>query len=192
MAKLVLAMFISLDGYIEGPNGEFVPPAWSDDLEKHWSGYGLGRAAHLLYGRKNFLFNKGFWGEAETDPNSPAAGISYAGTMNRLPKTVFSKTLSGDPGWNGTLASPDIAATVNKLKAEAPGDLFTFGGAGLANSLVALDLVDEYRLMVTPALFGDGKRLFEPGLPRLALSLIETRPLNTGAIILHYQRDRKA
>jgi dihydrofolate reductase len=192
MAKLVLAMFISLDGYIEGPNGEFVPPAWSDDLERHWSGYGLGRAAHLLYGHKNFLFNKGFWSQAETDPNSPAAGISYAGTMNRLPKTVFSKTLSGDPGWNGTLAGPDIAATVNTLKVEAPGDLFTFGGAGIANSLVALDLVDEYRLMVTPPLLGDGKRLFEPGLPRVALSLIETRPLNTGAVILHYQRDRKA
>lgn len=35
MAKLVLSMFISLDGYIEGPNGEFVGPAWSDDLEQH-------------------------------------------------------------------------------------------------------------------------------------------------------------
>jgi dihydrofolate reductase len=192
MAKLVLAMFISLDGYIEGPNGEFVPPAWSDEVEKNWPAYALTRAAHLLYGRKNFLFNKGFWSQAETDPNSPAAGISYAGTMNSLPKTVVSKTLSGDPGWNGTLAGPDIAATVNKLKSEAPGDLFSFGGAGIANSLVALDLVDEYRLMATPTLLGDGKRLFEPGLPRLALSLIETRPLNTGAVILHYQRDRKA
>jgi hypothetical protein len=31
----------------------------SDDLERHWSGYGLERARHLLYGRTNFLFNKG-------------------------------------------------------------------------------------------------------------------------------------
>jgi hypothetical protein len=59
MAKLVLAMFTSIDGYIEGPGGEFVPPSWSDDLERHWSGYGLERARHLLYGRTNFLFNKG-------------------------------------------------------------------------------------------------------------------------------------
>jgi dihydrofolate reductase len=192
MAKLVLSIFTSLDGYIERPNGEFVPPAWSDDLARHWSGYALERAGHLLYGRTNFLFNKGFWSAAETDPKSPAAGIAYAGTMNRLPKTVFSRTLAGDPGWNATLVSDDIATAVARLKAEVERDLFSFGGAGLANSLVALDLVDEYRLMVTPDLFGDGKRLFERGRPRIALALIEAKPLDTGAVILHYRRDRAA
>lgn len=190
MAKLVLAMFTSLDGYIERPNGEFVPPAWSDDLAKHWSGYGLERAGHLLYGRTNFLFNKGFWSAAETDPSSAAAGISYAGTMNRLPKTVFSRTLSGDPGWNATLVNDDVAGAVAKLKATAKRDLYSFGGAGLANTLVRLDLPDEYRIMVTPDVFGDGKRLFESGLPRLALALIDAKTMDTGAVILHYRRNR--
>ena len=190
MAKLVLAMFTSLDGYIERPNGEFVPPAWSDDLATHWSGYGLSHARHLLYGRKNFLFNKAFWSAAETDPSSPAAGISYASTMNRLPKTVFSRTLSGDPGWNATLVKDDVAGAVARVKATAQGDVYSFGGAGLANTLVGLDLVDEYRLMVTPEIFGDGKRLFDAGLPRLALNLIDTKTMDTGAVILHYRRDR--
>ncbi|HEX2134447.1 MAG TPA: dihydrofolate reductase family protein [Microvirga sp.] len=192
MAKLVLSMFTSLDGYIEKPGGEFVPPAWSDDLERHWSGYALQRAGHLLYGRTNFLFNKGFWSAADTDPDSPAAGIAYSGTMNRLPKTVFSTTLTGDPGWNATLVKDDLAGAVARLKAEADGDLYLFGGAGIANSMVALDLIDEYRLMVTPELFGGGKRLFEVGRPRLALSLIEATPLDTGAVILHYRRGRDA
>jgi dihydrofolate reductase len=191
MAKLVLAMFTSLDGYIERPNGEFAPPAWSDDLSTHWSGYGRARARHLLDGRKKFLFNKGFWSAAETDPASPAAGISYASTMNRLPKTVFSRTLQGDPGWNATLVKDDIAGAVAKVEATAQGDVYSFGGAGLANTLVGLDLVDEYRLMVTPEIFGDGKRLFDSGLPRLALTLIETKTMDTGAVILHYRRDRK-
>ncbi len=192
MAKLVLSMFTSLDGYIEGPGGEFRPPAWSDDLERHWSGYALDRAGHLLYGRTNFQFNKSFWSAAETDPDSPAAGIAYAGTMNRLPKTVFSRTLSGDPGWNATLVRGDIAGAVAKLKREVAGDLYLFGGAGLANSIVALDLVDEYRLMVTPELFGDGKRLFETGRPRMALTMLSSMPLDTGAVILHYRRNRDA
>ncbi len=192
MAKLVLSMFTSLDGYIERPNGEFAPPAWSDDLSQHWSGYALARAGHLLYGRTNFLFNKSFWSAAETDPKSPAAGISYAGTMNRLPKTVFSRTLSGDPGWNATLVKDDIAGAVTTLKAQvSKGDIYSFGGAGLANSLVALDLVDEYRLMVTPELFGDGNPLFRGGRPRIKLALIEAKPLDTGAVILHYRRDRQ-
>lgn len=190
MAKLILAMFTSLDGYIEGPNG-FVPPAWSGDLETHWSGYALERAGHLVYGRVNFLFNKGFWSLAETDPSSPAAGIPHAAVMNRLPKTVVSSTLSGDPGWNATLAGPDLAAAIGALKSSLEGkDIYCFGGAGVANSLVGHDLVDEYRLMVTPTIFGDGKRLFEPGLPKLGLDLIETHPLDTGAVILHYRRKR--
>lgn len=189
MAKLVLAMFTSLDGYIEGPDG-FVPPAWSDDLEKHWAGYGLSQAGHLVYGRINFLFNKGFWSPAETDPNSPAAGIAHAPIMNRLPKTVVSTTLSGDPGWNASLVKEDLAGAIGRLKVGSSKDIYSFGGAGIANSLIKLDLVDEFRLMVTPDLFGDGKRLFEPGLPRLGLSLIESRPLDTGAVILHYRRER--
>lgn len=192
MAKLVLSMFTSLDGYIERPGGVFAPPPWSDEVGRHWSDYALARAAHLLYGRTNFLFNKGFWSAAETDPTSPAAGISYAETMNRLPKTVFSTTLSGDPGWNGTLVSGDIASAVGRLKAETAGDLYCFGGAGLANSLVGLDLVDEYRLMVTPTLLGDGKRLFETGRPELALTLVEATTLDTGAVVLHYRRQRDA
>jgi dihydrofolate reductase len=190
MAKLVLAMFTSLDGYIERPNGEFVPPAWSDDLSQHWSGFGLARAGHLIYGRTHFLFNKGFWSAAETDPSSPAAGISYAGTMNRLPKTVVSRTLSGDPGWNATLVKDDIAGAVAKLKTAVKGDIYSFGGAGLANTLVRLDLPDEYRIMVTPEVFGDGKRLFDGGLPRLALELIDLKKMDTGAVILHYRRNR--
>jgi dihydrofolate reductase len=192
MAKLVLSMFLSLDGYIEAPGGEFVPPRWSDDLERHWSGYALERAGHLLYGRANFLFNKGFWSAAETDPQSPAAGISYAATLNRLPKTVFSRTLTGNPGWNATLVKEDLPGAVTKLKSEASGDLYLFGGAGIASSMVRLDLVDDYRLMVLPNLLGDGKRLFESGLPRIGLELIEAKPLDTGAVILHYRRNRQS
>jgi len=190
MGKLVLSMFTSLDGYTEAPGGQFVPPAWSDDLERHWSGYALARATHLLYGRVNFLFNKAFWSAAETDPASPAAGIAYAGTMNSLPKTVVSTTLTGDPGWNATQVRDDLPGAIARLKATTPGDLYSSGGAGLANNLVALDLPDEYRIMVTPILLGDGKRLFEAGRPTFALSLIEARPLDTGAVILHYRRDR--
>ncbi|WP_372394896.1 dihydrofolate reductase family protein [Azospirillum sp. HJ39] len=188
MTKLVLSMFISLDGYIEGADGEFIPPVWTDDLEQHWSGYAMQHAGHLLYGRRNFLFNKEFWSAADTDPDSVAAGIAYSGTMNRLPKTVFSRTLSGDPGWNATLVKDDIAGAVAGLKDRIAGDLYLFGGAGIANSMIALDLVDEYRLMVTPGLLGTGKRLFDDGLPRLELTLVETRPLDTGAVILRYRR----
>jgi dihydrofolate reductase len=186
MAKLILSMFTSLDGYIERPNGEFAPPAWSDDVARNWSAYALARAGHLVYGRTNFLFNKKFWPTAEDDADGP----SHARTMNSLPKTVFSTTLTGDPGWNARLATGDVVDEIAALKAGTDGDVFSFGGAGMANSLVRHDLVDEYRLMIVPELYGDGKPLFEPGRRRLALKLTETIQLDTGAVILRYVRDR--
>jgi dihydrofolate reductase len=190
MRKLVLAMFMSVDGYIAGPGGEFIGPQWSTDLERHWSGYALQRAGHLLYGRVNFLFNKGFWEPAATDPNSPAARIPHAADMNRLPKTVATRTLTGDPGWNARLVQGELSEAVTNLKRSAEGDIFSFGGASLAQSLVTRDLVDEYRLMITPNLFGDGVRLFAPGFQRQDLRLLESRTLDTGAVIVHYERRR--
>lgn len=188
MAKLVLAMFTSIDGCIERPGGVFESPEWSDDVERHWSGRALSEAAHLLYGRVNFLFNKTFWMAAATDPASPAAAIPHAATMNALPKTVVSRTLSGDPGWNGRLAGPDLAAEVARLKATVDGgDVWSFGGAGLADSLLRLGLVDELRLMVTPVLYGGGTALFTPGRAPESAELLETLPLDTGAVILHWR-----
>jgi hypothetical protein len=71
---------------------------------------GAGRTPALR--ARQLLFNKGFWSAAETDPKSPAAGIAHAGVMNRLPKTVVSTTLDGDPGWNATLVKADLAGAV--------------------------------------------------------------------------------
>jgi len=183
MAKLVLAMFMSLDGYVAGPNGEFVPPPWSAEVGEAWAAHNLKNAGHLIYGRANFAFNKAHW----TSPE--AAGQAETEAMNRLPKTVVSGSMSGDPGWNAAVVGDDLPAAVHRLKKSvAEGDIYSFGGAGLARSLIAAGLVDEYYLMVTPNLLGDGKRLFDSGLPSNTLELIAARPLDIGSVILHYRR----
>jgi dihydrofolate reductase len=183
MAKLILAMFTSLDGYVAGPNGEFVPPPWSDEVGQVWAADNLKKAAHIIYGRANFAFNKGHW----TSP--AAAGQPATETINRLPKTVVSRTLTGDPGWNAAVVNGDLSAAVDRIKRSVVGgDIYSFGGAGLAKSLMSEGLVDEYYLMVTPNVQGAGKRLFAEGLPQIALELIAARPLDVGSVILHYRR----
>ncbi|WP_211845680.1 dihydrofolate reductase family protein [Neoroseomonas eburnea] len=89
------------------------------------------------------------------------------------------------------IAGPDIAGEVARLKREARGNIFAFSGAGLANSLLAHDVVDEMRLMVAPLLFGDGKRLFADGRPAAVFALMDARPLDTGSVILRYRRTRE-
>ena len=110
MQKLVLAMFASIDGYIAGPDGEFVSPPWSAQAAEAWAGTNLARAGHLIYGRVNFQFNKDHWTSAA------AVGQPETATMQGLRKTVVSRTLSGDQGWNSVLLQGELAAAVAKLK----------------------------------------------------------------------------
>ena len=182
MAKLVLAMFMSLDGYVAGPNGEFVPPPWSAEVAEAWADHNLKNAGHLIYGRANFEFNKAHW----TSPG--AAGQPETEAMNRLPKTVVSQSLSGDPGWNAKIVGGNLSAAVAGLKRSVTrGEIYSFGGAGLAESLMRQGLVDEYYLMVTPNLLGDGKRLFGAGIRQGRAGTHTGGPLDIGSLILHYR-----
>lgn len=182
MRKLILSMFMSLDGYIAGPGGEFVPPPWSDEVGREWSGWASETGGHILYGRVNFEFNKGFWTSDE------AKGMPETPFMNATPKSVVSRTLEGDLGWNGRAVS-DLAAEVARLKAEPGKDILSFGGAGLAQSLIAQDLPDEYLLMITPSLLGGGLKLFPDGVRR-DLELVESKTLDVGSLIVRYARKR--
>jgi dihydrofolate reductase len=186
MRKVILAMFVSLDGYIEGPKGELTPPVWSDDLQHHWADANVDDAGLLLYGRTNFQLNAKFWQAAERQTDNSAAFRALTRKMNDLPKIVFSRTLKA-ADWNGRVVAADIAGEIARLKREPGKDLVMFGGADIANTFIGLDLIDAYRIMVTPTLLGDGKRLFNGGQPRRQLVHTGTQQMDTGAVILSYQ-----
>ena len=186
MRKVILSMFMSLDGFIEGPDGEFAPPPWSDDMQEKWSGAGMASAGLLVYGRKNFEFNAAYWQGAEHDEAAGADDRAFARLMNGLPKLVVSSTLQ-TVDWNGVLAGPDLVVDLARLKQEPGGDIVVLGGAGVANSLMRLGVIDEYRILLVPVLLGDGKRLFEGGDERRPLDLISAQQVDTGAMILRYR-----
>ena len=71
------------------------------------------------------------------------------------------------------------------LKRETGGDRLVWGSAELARTLMAHDLVDEYRLVVYPVVLGSGKRLF--GAEEAALDLVEVRPFRSGATGMVYR-----
>ena len=190
MAKLCWSIFMSVDGYYAGPNGEFGPPAWSEDMNNR-SLELTSATGHLIYGRINYEFNRDFWMQADTDPNSPAAGVSYASKMNATPKTMVSRTHTGDPGWNGVIVNNDLPALVARLKAEATEDVYLMGSGNLAQSFIQLDLIDEYQLLLIPHLQGSGLRVFETAPADLGLTLVESRAMDTGAVLLRYARVRE-
>jgi riboflavin biosynthesis pyrimidine reductase len=53
----------------------------------------------------------------------------------------------------------------------------------LARSLIELDLIDEFRLMIDPLLVGGGKRLFPEDGTLRPLELVESEVVSTGATL---------
>jgi len=183
MRKVIASQLMTVDGYFEAPNHEFVPPPWNDELETYSNEVTTGAGA-LLFGRVGFQMMKAFWEPAGTDPTSPSYDLAQI--MNRLPKVVFSRTLNGDPGWNGRVAR-DAVPEVTKLKLEPGGPLVVFGSAEMMGALVAEGLVDEIILMVNPLVMGGGSPLFKGGHSRIPLKLLSARGLDNGVVLLRYE-----
>ena len=172
MASLVLKMSISLDGFVAPVDGstDWVAAGRSDDGAS-WTLETLSNASAHLMGATTYAEWAGFW---------PSASGPFAKPMNEIPKVVFSNSLvSAD--WDGTtIATGDFAAAITRLKHErSDGYLLAQGGARFARSLVETGLIDEYRLVVHPAVLGAGERLFPAPL---TIEPISTTVFSGGAV----------
>jgi dihydrofolate reductase len=177
MRKIVVSMFMSLDGVTESPE-KWSLDYWNDDIEKLKNDELFGAGA-LLLGRVTY---EGF---AESWPKR--SGDAYTDRINGMPKFVVSRTLSVLEWQNSTLIKENVASELAKLKQESGGDLVVFGSMSLVNSLIQQDLIDEYRLLVYPVVLGAGKRLFdERGQTKVKLTA--TKSLGSDVALLTYAR----
>jgi dihydrofolate reductase len=127
-----------------------------------------------------------YWETADQDPSLGAAELEWAALWNPLPKVVFSTTLSAVEG-NARLASGGLAEEIERLRAEPSEGDIAIGGATLAAEAAALDLIDEYQVMVYPVLVGGGIPYFARDERRADLELLETRTFSSGVVYLHYR-----
>jgi len=160
MSRLILSMFMTLDGFVENPAGTLIRPEWSDDLEEHWSRPNIAPGSLLLYGRRAFEQNAPLWPAMAADEKNSPGFRALARTMNELPKVVVSQTLTS-VGWNATVSRQGLDVTVRELKQRFAGDIIAVGGVSIAAALLAADLVDVYRVLVLPQLAGAGHSLFK-------------------------------
>ncbi|MFC5410994.1 dihydrofolate reductase family protein [Larkinella bovis] len=171
MRKVILGLAISLDGYIEGPNGEY---DWCFTDQDYGLTAFLERIDGLLIGRKSYdLLN---------NPNEPASNNPYSGYK----KYIFSNTLT-QVGEGEELIRGDIRTQVNALKNQPGKDLWLFGGANLTTSFFNEGLIDELFLAVHPILLGAGKPLAPNLKNRVNLTLLESKPYETGLVSLTYR-----
>jgi len=182
VSRIVHFVHQSVDGFIEGPNGEFDWPAMGPELSEYSQSLS-DNAGAFLYGRVVWEMMVGFWPRAEELSDHPH-DVAYAPLWREKPKVVVSSTLTG-ADWNTTVVSgPDELA---KLKEESAGDLVLFGGAGLAATLTERGLIDEYQIVVHPVVLGGGKPVFlDP--ERFDLRLAQTRTFGENVVLLRYER----
>jgi dihydrofolate reductase len=169
MRKIILGVAVSLDGYIEGPNGEY---DWClTDQDYGMSDFFLHVDA-CFYGRKSYEMMQAMGDLPDSFP--------------RLKEYVFSNTLDSVKA-GVVLVKGDIKKEVLAIK-DSPGkDIWLFGGASLTSSLMQIGLVDELWLAVHPLLLGSGKSLFSHLPGRVPLQLIDTKTYSTGLVSLTYK-----
>jgi dihydrofolate reductase len=185
MRVLRMQLQVTADGYLGGPDGEldWMTVPWSDDLTAY------GGAVHdgvdtIVLGRR---LAEGFIPAWAAGPEGEdQESIDF---MNSTPKVVVSDSLTESP-WDGvTVRGGDLGALVTELKERDGGTIITYGGASLAQQLVAQQLVDELHLFVNPVAIGAGLPVFPAG-QRHRLRLVRATPTECGITVLHYAPDR--
>jgi dihydrofolate reductase len=183
MRSVTYSMGVSLDGYIVGPDGGFDWTGPDEEVFRFWIDEIREVGVHLL-GRK--LYETMLYWETADQASLDDAQLEWAGLWNPLPKVVFSTTLSAVQG-NARLAAGDLAAEIDRLRAEPGEGEIAIGGATLAAEAADLDLIDEYRAMVYPVLVGGGIPFFPRHERRVDLELVETRTFSSRVVYLRYR-----
>ena len=188
MRKIIAALQVSVDGFIEGPNGEL---DWVDTWEDPFGL--LTQIDTCILGGGMYPGYEQYWRAILTDPEGilPFTGraaskgeIAYARFADRTPHIVLSRTMD-TVAWKTTRIVRDVE-DIRKLKQQPGKDMHAVGGATLVSSLMNVGLIDELRLIVHPVVLSGGKALFRDVKERHALKLLGAEPLKSGQVSLTY------
>ncbi len=168
MRKIILGLAVSLDGFIEGPNGEY---NWCFTDQDYGMSDFFKRVDTLFMGRKTYEMSLAINGNG--------------GGFPKMKICVFSNTMEKVKD-DAILITGDIKKRIIEIKNEEGKDIWLFGGASLTSSLMNEELIDEISLAVHPIILGGGKPLFNNINRRINLSLIDTKTYSTGLVALTY------
>ena len=178
MRKVVLDLAVTLDGFIEGPNGEIDWCIIDNDMDFERF---LSSIDSIFYGRISY----DAWGNFQPENNADEVEKNLWKNVHSKKKYVFSKQKKQDE--NAIFIHSDIQTKVTEIKSEAGKDIWLYGGASLIETFIQLNLVDIYRISVHPIALGSGKPLFENLSERLNLKLIKTNVFKSGVVQLIYE-----
>ncbi len=182
MRRVIFIVSVSLDGFMEGPNGEL------DWLVEEDGAFDTGdffeRFDTMFFGRKAY--------ERMVVPQLSVSIMNAADRelflmLHSIRKYVFSRGQKHVRG-NGMVVNDNLKEEVDRIRDEDGKNILFCGGADIYSTFAELDLIDEYVLTVHPVLLVSGKSLFRHNAPPLNMELVGRRDLKSGVVILHYSR----
>lgn len=189
MRKIVLNLAVTLDGFIEGPNGEIDWCSMDNDTDdqsgiaSHFDQF-LNSIDTIFYGRVSY----DLWGQYQPAENASQAELNLWNGVHSKSKYVFSKNKENRSN-KATYIHSDIGYKVAELKKQPGKDIWLYGGAGLITSFMELGLIDRYLLAIHPVILGAGKPLFSDIKNRIGLKLDKVTTSKSGVILTDFSSE---
>jgi dihydrofolate reductase len=191
MRNIISLAHISLDGFLAAPDGDMSFIAFNDELADHT--YPLIKTGDTaVYGRVTYQLMEGYWPTAGDAPDASAHTKSHARWYNGVSKIVASRTLGPSKNEKVRVVADHIEDALAAEKRKPGGDIMIFGSPTLTRTLVAANLVDEWRLTLQPVILGSGLSLFPQVEKRTQLELRSSKTFGTGVIAAHYVTKRSS
>ncbi|GHO99420.1 hypothetical protein KSF_094680 [Reticulibacter mediterranei] len=190
MGKIITTTWVSLDGFIAGPNGEMDWVMVDEEMGKYEDDI-VSASDTLLLGRVTYQSFAGSWPYVPDNPQASEGEKVYARKLNAMRKIVFSTTLPAAEWHNSLLLKEVQPEEITTLKQESVGNMLIYGSASIVQNLTNLGLIDEYQLLVHPVVLGGGKSFFNDIQNRQNLQLVQTKTFPTGVVGLYYRPTSK-
>jgi dihydrofolate reductase len=188
MRKVILDLAVTLDGFIEGPNGEI---DWLVSDGETDFGDILNEILididTIFYGRVSYEL----WGNYQPPENASAKLKNAYKLLHSKAKYVFSTNMTSD-NTNAIFINSDIQRSVIEIIQQPGKNIWLYGGGKLTTTFMNLGLIDVYRLAVHPVILGNGKPLFKDIKERVRLKSGNASVSKSGVILLTYEADKKA
>jgi dihydrofolate reductase len=190
MRKVVAITYVTLDGVMQSPGapeedprngftyGGWMVPYWDETLGKLLE-RNMAGSFDLLLGRRTYEMLAAHWPYAGDNPITKR--------FNKATKFVVTRSLTHFDWVNSERIDGDVTEEVRRLRSADGPELQIYGSSELLQTLIAAELIDEFRIWIFPLVLGQGKRLFENGVPPRGLSLVETQSTPTGVLINTYR-----
>ncbi len=190
MRNVILLMHVSLDGFIAPPDGSLDWVVMDEGLTNDVDAL-ISTVDTAIYGRYTYEGMRDYWTTVPSNPDATPHERHHAAWVEQATKLVFSTTLESADWNNSRLIKDNITEEIAKLKAQSGKDMMIFGSPRLTHTFMALDLIDEYRLMINPILLSAGTSLYQAGYPKTRLKRTFSKPYDCGVVGVHYVVNRE-